>query len=53
MLKQCTKKDDLQENTGLGSEEMSKTQPAHDFRTAINLVTNMDDLVPHLFYKRL
>lgn len=53
LLKQCTKKDDLQENTGLGSGEMSKTQPAYDFRTAINLVTNMDDLAPHLLYKRL
>lgn len=48
MLKQCTKKDDLQENTGLGSGEMCWLCLTHDFGTSIKLVTNMDELVPHL-----
>lgn len=53
MLKQCIKKDDMQENTGLGRGEMCWMGFTRDFGPSINLVTNMDDLVPHLLYKRL
>lgn len=53
MLKECTKRDNLQENTGLESGEMCWFCFTHDFGTFINLVTNMDDMVPHLLYKRL
>lgn len=50
---QCTKQDNLQQNTGVGSGVMCWLCFYYGLGISINLVTNTDDLLLHLLYMRL